>query len=58
MNQDTLSEIARTGQSSTGSIDYTLFLLTRYREELARQGATPEAIRTTLRTAGTPSQAV
>src|SRR5204862_535510 len=34
------------------SIDYTLFLLTRYREELARQGATPEAIRTTLRTAG------
>ncbi len=25
MNQDTLSEIARTGQSSTGSIDYTLF---------------------------------
>src|SRR4051794_17629762 len=34
------------------SIDYTLFLLTRYREELARQGATPQAIRTTLRTAG------
>ena len=25
MNQDTLSEIARTGQSTTGSIDYTLF---------------------------------
>src|SRR4051794_6286276 len=34
------------------SIDYTLFLLTRYREELARQGATAGAIRTTLRTAG------
>ena len=25
MNQDTLSDIARAGQSSTGSIDYTLF---------------------------------
>ncbi|MCD4532604.1 MMPL family transporter [Nocardioides sp. cx-169] len=34
------------------AIDYTLFLLTRYREELQRQGATHGAIRTTLQTAG------
>lgn len=34
------------------AIDYTLFLVTRYREELERQGPTPEAIRTTMRTAG------
>ena len=34
------------------AIDYTLFLLTRYREEVARLGATPEAIAVTMRTAG------
>ncbi len=34
------------------AIDYTLFLLTRYREELASQGATAGAILTTMRTAG------
>ncbi|WP_182525068.1 MMPL family transporter [Nocardioides dongkuii] len=34
------------------TIDYTLFLVTRYREEVARQGATPAAIATTMRTAG------
>ena len=34
------------------AIDYTLFLVTRYREELAAQGATPAAIRTTMATAG------
>ncbi|MCD4523280.1 MMPL family transporter [Nocardioides sp. cx-173] len=34
------------------AIDYTLFLLTRYREELQRQGATHGAIRTTMQTAG------
>lgn len=34
------------------AIDYTLFLLTRYREELERQGPTLGAIRTTLATAG------
>ena len=34
------------------AIDYTLFLLTRYREELARQGPTLGAIVTTMRTAG------
>ncbi len=34
------------------AIDYTLFILTRYREELARVGATPEAISATLSHAG------
>lgn len=34
------------------AIDYTLFLVHRYREEVARQGATPAAIVTTMRTAG------
>ena len=32
------------------AIDYTLFLVTRYREELAKEN--PDAIRTTMRTAG------
>ncbi len=34
------------------AIDYSLFLLSRYREELARQGATAGAVRTTMATAG------
>jgi uncharacterized membrane protein YdfJ with MMPL/SSD domain len=34
------------------AIDYTLFLLTRYREELTRHGAPPAAIVATMRTAG------
>ena len=34
------------------AIDYTLFLVTRYREELAKQGPTAGAIVTTMRTAG------
>jgi uncharacterized membrane protein YdfJ with MMPL/SSD domain len=34
------------------AIDYSLFLLTRYREELARQGPTTAAVLTTMRTAG------
>lgn len=34
------------------AIDYTLFLVTRYREELERQGAGTGAIATTMRTAG------
>ncbi|WP_116952872.1 MMPL family transporter [Jiangella endophytica] len=34
------------------AIDYTLFLLTRYREELDRQGPTLGALVTTMRTAG------
>jgi uncharacterized membrane protein YdfJ with MMPL/SSD domain len=34
------------------AIDYTLFLVTRYREELAARGATPEAIKVTMATAG------
>lgn len=34
------------------AIDYTLFLLTRYREELERQGPTFGAVTTTMRTAG------
>jgi RND superfamily putative drug exporter len=34
------------------AIDYTLFLVTRYREELARRGATREAIAVTMRSAG------
>lgn len=34
------------------AIDYTLFLLTRYREELDKQGPTFGAIVTTMRTAG------
>lgn len=34
------------------AIDYTLFLLTRYREELDRQGPTFGAVATTMRTAG------
>ncbi len=34
------------------AIDYTLFLVTRYREELAKRGATPAAIVATMATAG------
>ena len=34
------------------AIDYTLFLVTRYREELVRQGPGAGAIATTMRTAG------
>ncbi len=34
------------------AIDYTLFLVTRYREELAARGATPAAIAATMATAG------
>jgi uncharacterized membrane protein YdfJ with MMPL/SSD domain len=34
------------------AIDYTLFLVTRYREELQARGATPDAIRATMATAG------
>jgi trehalose monomycolate/heme transporter len=34
------------------AVDYTLFLVTRYREELARQGPTPGAIATTMSRAG------
>ncbi|WP_134765527.1 MMPL family transporter [Nocardioides sp. 1609] len=34
------------------AIDYTLFLLSRYREELERQGAGVGAVLTTMRTAG------
>jgi uncharacterized membrane protein YdfJ with MMPL/SSD domain len=34
------------------AIDYTLFLVTRYREELATRGATPAAIAATMATAG------
>jgi uncharacterized membrane protein YdfJ with MMPL/SSD domain len=34
------------------AIDYTLFLLTRYREELEAHGATPAAIAATMRTGG------
>ncbi|WP_332642047.1 MMPL family transporter [Aeromicrobium sp.] len=34
------------------AIDYTLFLVTRYREELERQGPVPGAIAVTMRTAG------
>lgn len=34
------------------AIDYTLFLVSRYREELDRQGATAGAVRTTMATAG------
>ncbi|WP_340539718.1 MMPL family transporter [Nocardioides sp. GXZ039] len=34
------------------AIDYTLFLVSRYREELDRQGATVGAVLTTMRTAG------
>ncbi|MCW2816685.1 MAG: conserved rane protein of unknown function [Nocardioides sp.] len=34
------------------AIDYTLFLLTRYREELDRQGPTYDALATTMATAG------
>jgi uncharacterized membrane protein YdfJ with MMPL/SSD domain len=34
------------------SIDYSLFIVSRYREELATAGPGPEAIRRTLRTAG------
>ena len=41
MNQDTLSEIARTGQSSTGSIDYTLF---RVINNLAGQSHTLDVV--------------
>lgn len=34
------------------AVDYTLFLVTRYREELERQGPTFGAVLTTMRTAG------
>ncbi len=34
------------------AIDYSLLIVSRYREELARHGHTPEALRATLRTAG------
>jgi RND superfamily putative drug exporter len=34
------------------AVDYTLFLVTRYREELRRRGATPDAIRATMASAG------
>ncbi len=34
------------------AIDYSLLIVSRYREELARHGHTPEAVRATLRTAG------
>jgi uncharacterized membrane protein YdfJ with MMPL/SSD domain len=34
------------------AIDYTLFLVSRYREELARQGPTLGAVRSTMATAG------
>jgi uncharacterized membrane protein YdfJ with MMPL/SSD domain len=34
------------------AVDYTLFLVTRYREELARDGATPRAIAITMARAG------
>jgi uncharacterized membrane protein YdfJ with MMPL/SSD domain len=34
------------------AIDYTLFLVTRFREELARGAEPPAAVRTTMRTAG------
>ena len=34
------------------AIDYTLFLVTRYREELARHGPGPAAVRATMQTAG------
>jgi uncharacterized membrane protein YdfJ with MMPL/SSD domain len=34
------------------AIDYNLFIVSRYREELARGASTAEALRTTLRTAG------
>ncbi len=34
------------------AIDYSLLIVSRYREELARHGHTPEALRATLRTSG------
>jgi uncharacterized membrane protein YdfJ with MMPL/SSD domain len=34
------------------AIDYSLFVVSRYREEIARDGPTPEALRRTLATAG------
>ena len=34
------------------AIDYSLLIVSRYREELARHGHTPEALRATMRTAG------
>ncbi|MDQ3152103.1 MAG: MMPL family transporter [Actinomycetota bacterium] len=34
------------------AIDYSLFMVSRYREELARFGPGPEALRATMRTAG------
>jgi uncharacterized membrane protein YdfJ with MMPL/SSD domain len=41
-----------TGAGLGLSIDYTLLLVSRYREELARSGPGLEALQTTLRTAG------
>lgn len=34
------------------AIDYSLFIVSRFREELAARGATPDALRATMRTAG------
>jgi RND superfamily putative drug exporter len=41
-----------TGAGLGLGIDYSLLLVSRFREELARQGPGPEAVRTTMRTAG------
>jgi uncharacterized membrane protein YdfJ with MMPL/SSD domain len=41
-----------TGTGLGLGIDYSLLLVSRYREELARLGPTPEAVRRTLATAG------
>ncbi len=45
MNQDTLSEIGRTGHSSTGSIDYTLF---RVINDLVSRSHTLDAVMISL----------
>jgi RND superfamily putative drug exporter len=41
-----------TGMGLGLAIDYSLFMVSRYREEAARTGFGPEALRTTLQTAG------